>query len=68
MRAALDPGEVHTRFVHWAQENGINADGLAPARFVGRGMGLVAATDIKVSRHSNYQADSRTKSSRKGIA
>ncbi|KAL6712611.1 hypothetical protein ACN47E_000488 [Coniothyrium glycines] len=47
MTAALDPGEQHTRFVSWAQEHGVNIDGIAPARFVGRGMGIVAAKDIK---------------------
>ena len=47
--AALDPGEEHTRFVEWAGENGVEVNGIAPAKFVGRGMGIVAARDIKVS-------------------
>ncbi|KAF2856499.1 SET domain-containing protein [Plenodomus tracheiphilus IPT5] len=47
MAAALDPGEQHTRFVEWAEKNGVDIDGIAPARFVGRGMGIVAARDIK---------------------
>jgi hypothetical protein len=45
---ALDPGEEHTIFVDWAKENGIMVNGIAPARFVGRGMGIVAAQDLKV--------------------
>jgi hypothetical protein len=45
MTAALDPGEQHTKFVSWAD---VNIDGIAPASFVGRGMGIVAAKDIKV--------------------
>lgn len=45
---ALDPGEEHTRFVEWARNNGVEIDGVAPARFVGRGMGIVAAEDLKV--------------------
>ena len=49
MTAALDPGEQHTRFMDWAKSNGVKIDGIAPARFVGRGMGIVAAKDIKVS-------------------
>ena len=49
MTAALDPGEQHTRFVDWAKSNGVEIDGIAPARFVGRGMGIVAAKDIRVS-------------------
>ncbi|KAI4670010.1 uncharacterized protein J4E79_000290 [Alternaria viburni] len=47
MTAALDPGEQHTQFVDWAKSNGVEIDGIAPARFSGRGMGIVAAKDIK---------------------
>ena len=47
--AALDPGEEHTRFITWAEDHGVEINGVAPARFVGRGMGIVAARDIKVS-------------------
>lgn len=49
MAAALDPGTNHTEFVSWAKSNGVEINGIAPARFVGRGMGIVAAQDIKVS-------------------
>jgi hypothetical protein len=49
MAAALDPGEQHTQFVDWAKSNGVKINGIAPARFSGRGMGIVAAKDIKVS-------------------
>ncbi|KAF2643131.1 SET domain-containing protein [Massarina eburnea CBS 473.64] len=47
MAAALDPGEEHTRFIEWAQSNGVTIDGVAPAKFVDRGMGIVAAKDLK---------------------
>ncbi|RII23548.1 hypothetical protein CUC08_Gglean012370 [Alternaria sp. MG1] len=47
MTAALDPGEQHTQFVDWAKSNGVEINGIAPARFSGRGMGIVAAKDIK---------------------
>ncbi|KAI4946980.1 hypothetical protein J4E86_008603 [Alternaria arbusti] len=47
MTAALDPGEQHAQFVDWAKSNGVEIDGIAPARFSGRGMGIVAAKDIK---------------------
>ncbi|KAF2679448.1 SET domain-containing protein [Lentithecium fluviatile CBS 122367] len=47
MAAALDPGEEHTRFVDWAQNNGVEINGIAPAKFVGRGMGIVAAKELK---------------------
>lgn len=52
MAAALDPGEQHTKFVAWAEEHSVDIDGIAPARFVDRGMGIVAAKDIKVSSSS----------------
>ncbi|KAF2648297.1 SET domain-containing protein [Lophiostoma macrostomum CBS 122681] len=44
---ALDPGQEHARFVSWAEKNGVTIDGVAPARFVGRGIGIVAARDLK---------------------
>lgn len=46
---ALDPGEEHTQFVAWAEQNGVDINGIAPAKFVDRGMGIVAARDLKVS-------------------
>jgi hypothetical protein len=49
MAAALDPGEEHAKFVAWAEDNGVDINGIAPAKFVDRGMGIVAAKDIKVS-------------------
>jgi hypothetical protein len=49
MTAALDPGEQHTKFIDWVKSNGVDINGIAPARFLGRGMGIVAAKDIKVS-------------------
>ncbi|KAF1995788.1 SET domain-containing protein [Amniculicola lignicola CBS 123094] len=47
MAFALDPGEEHTRFTEWAEKNGVEVNGIAPARFIGRGMGIVAAKDLK---------------------
>jgi hypothetical protein len=49
MAAALDPGEQHAKFVAWAEDHGVSINGIAPASFVDRGMGIVAAKDIKVS-------------------
>lgn len=49
MAAAMDPGELHRQFVDWAQSNGVDINGIAPAQFKDRGMGIVAAKDIKVS-------------------
>lgn len=53
MAAALHPGEEHTEFVEWAESHGVTINGIAPARFVNRGMGIVAAQDLKVSVHSH---------------
>lgn len=50
MASAFDPGEEHTRFVEWAEKHGVDINGVAPAKFAGRGMGIVAAKDVKVSR------------------
>ncbi|KAF2797743.1 SET domain-containing protein [Melanomma pulvis-pyrius CBS 109.77] len=47
MAAALSPSEEHTRFIVWAEKNGVEINGIAPAQFVGRGMGIVAARDLK---------------------
>ncbi|KAH7381565.1 hypothetical protein BKA66DRAFT_441980 [Pyrenochaeta sp. MPI-SDFR-AT-0127] len=47
MAAALDPGEQHTKFMAWAEEHGVTINGVAPAQFVDRGMGIVAARDIE---------------------
>ncbi|KAJ4286721.1 hypothetical protein N0V90_012973 [Kalmusia sp. IMI 367209] len=57
MAAALDPGEEHTRFVEWATNNGVDINGIAPARFKDRGMGIVAAKDIKVTQQQVLALD-----------
>ncbi|KAF2184825.1 SET domain-containing protein [Zopfia rhizophila CBS 207.26] len=51
MAAALSPGEEHDRFVEWAQKQGIEINGVGPARFAGRGMGIVAAKDLKIPKN-----------------
>jgi hypothetical protein len=58
MAAALDPGEEHTQFVSWAEQHGVTINGIAPAKFVDRGMGIVAARDLKVSGRSHIQRKS----------
>ncbi|OCK79513.1 SET domain-containing protein [Lepidopterella palustris CBS 459.81] len=47
MAAVLSPGEAHDVFIKWAKEQGIEMNGVAPATFVGRGIGIVAARDLK---------------------
>ena len=51
MAAALSPGEEHIRFLGWAEKNGVEINGITPAEFFGRGMGIVATKDLKVSVH-----------------
>jgi len=41
-------GEKHDRFTQWAKERGVKINGVAPARFPGRGLGIAAKKDIKV--------------------
>ena len=53
MTPALDPGEEHTKFVAWSEQNGVTINGIAPAKFVDRGMGIVAAHDLRVSHENN---------------
>jgi hypothetical protein len=48
MATAHDPGEQHAKFVEWSEDNGVSINGIAPAKFSDRGMGIVAAKDIKV--------------------
>lgn len=56
MTPALDPGEEHTKFVRWAGENGVTINGIAPAKFVDRGMGIIAARDLQVSMHPSLNS------------
>lgn len=47
MAAALSPGEQHQFFIKWANKQGIEMNGVAPAKFVGRGIGIIAARDLE---------------------
>jgi hypothetical protein len=42
------PGEDHEVFTEWAMARGVEAFGVAPARFPGRGLGMIATRKIKV--------------------
>lgn len=39
----------HYHFLQWALSNGIQINGVAPFRFPGRGMGIIATRTIEVS-------------------
>ncbi|RDW79257.1 uncharacterized protein DSM5745_06109 [Aspergillus mulundensis] len=43
----LSPGAEHTALTQWAVSHGINIKGIAPARFPGRGLGMVATRVIR---------------------
>lgn len=49
MKPAWWPGEDHERFTEWAVSQGILVNGVAPARFPGRGLGMIATRDIQAS-------------------
>ena len=42
------PGPEHEQFTDWAQSQGIIANGVGPARFPGRGLGMIAMRNIEV--------------------
>ncbi|KAL4878825.1 hypothetical protein BJY04DRAFT_194677 [Aspergillus karnatakaensis] len=44
---STEPGDEHTRFTKWAIANGIKIEGVAPARFPGRRLGMIATRDIE---------------------
>ncbi|KAJ5252381.1 hypothetical protein N7489_002791 [Penicillium chrysogenum] len=41
------PGEEHEAFAEWAASNGIDTNSVTPARFQGRGLGMMATRNIK---------------------
>ena len=51
MAAALSPGEQHEAFTEWTKARGVGIEGVTPARFVGRGLGVVAQSRLKVREH-----------------
>lgn len=42
------PGEQHTAFMQWAIAQGVQVNGVEPARIPGRGLGMIAIRDIQV--------------------
>ncbi|KAL4799389.1 hypothetical protein BDV19DRAFT_258128 [Aspergillus venezuelensis] len=47
MRPEWWPGEQHEQFTEWAVSNGILVNGVGPARFPGRGLGMIAMRSIQ---------------------
>ena len=53
------PGPEHELFKQWVLEQDITPNGIAPAKFSGRGIGIVAERNIEVGLiykhcHSNF--------------
>ncbi|KAI9879918.1 MAG: hypothetical protein M1830_006585 [Pleopsidium flavum] len=48
MSEALPPGDEHEVFTGWVQERGVKINGVAPASFAGRGLGIAAKRKIQV--------------------
>lgn len=48
MKSDWWPGEDHILFMEWAISQGIVVNGVAPARFPGRGLGMISTRNIKV--------------------
>lgn len=48
MSSDWSPGEVHETFTEWALAQGVIANKVRPARFPGRGLGMIATEPIKV--------------------
>ncbi|MCJ1367693.1 hypothetical protein MMC16_006827 [Acarospora aff. strigata] len=47
MGEALSPEEKHDIFTKWAKNHGVRINGVAPARFAGRGLGIAATRPIE---------------------
>lgn len=45
------PGANHEAFTEWALSQGVMTDAVTPARFPGRGLGMMATRKIKVGRN-----------------
>lgn len=43
-----DTNDKHEQFTAWAKSKGININGVAPFRFPGKGMGIMATRRIEV--------------------
>ncbi|CRG82956.1 SET domain-containing protein 4 [Talaromyces islandicus] len=49
MASFSSPGEEHTSFMQWSLAQGVEINGVEPARFPGRGLGMVASRDIQAN-------------------
>lgn len=58
MDADYSPGEEHELFTEWAFSQGVIANGVTPARFPGRGLGMIATREIKVGYSKLFPSSS----------
>lgn len=54
-------GSEHHEFLQWAASEGIVVQGVAPAKFPGRGLGMVATRTIQVSQSSPCNHNTKKK-------
>lgn len=59
MDADYSPGEEHELFAEWAFAQGVIANGVTPARFPGRGLGMIATREIKVGDSERFKVPVR---------
>lgn len=60
MKPTWWPGEKHELFTEWAKSQGIVINGVSPARFPGRGLGMIATRKIEVHPHAYTPSNSHT--------
>ena len=49
MSGITPPGTHHDEFTAWAKQQGVQINGVGPAKIVGHGLGIVAQRRIEVS-------------------
>lgn len=59
-------GSEHHEFLQWAASEGIVVQGVAPAKFPGRGLGMVATRTIQVSQSSPCNHNTKKKKKNAG--
>ena len=50
MLEMTDPGAQHDEFMEWAQQQGVQVNGVGPASILGYGLGIIAQRRIEVRK------------------
>jgi len=56
--------EKHTRLTEWSEKHGVVINGVRPAVFPGKGLGIVAARHLKVGDASQQQLEAPAEAAR----